>query len=136
MIRVLLNRPPADANWVMCLRRFRDASYEAIEALQLDATQQAVMSMLHPRNLEVSIVGDFDAQLLERLVQRYLGTLTRAPPAQPLPTWPVLLQNPPVHQRRLSWHLQDSDERAAGYISGGSAACQTADEAEWPMWDF
>ena len=100
-------------------RRFRDPSYEEIDALALPEAREAVMSLLHPRNMEVNIVGDFDAGLLEHMVLRYLGTVSRPPPAQPLASYPVTLQHPPAHERRLSWHLQDSDERACAYMAGG-----------------
>ena len=32
-----------------------------IEQLQLGPTQEAVMSLLHPANLEINVVGDFDS---------------------------------------------------------------------------
>lgn len=78
------------------------------------------MSLLHPANLEVNIVGDFAPELLERLVLHYLGTLSRSEPAPaPVPVH-VELQHPSVHERRISWHLEDSDERACAYMAGGN----------------
>jgi predicted Zn-dependent peptidase len=60
--------------------RFRDPTPAQVEALTLDGVAAAVEMQLAPRNLEVNAVGDFDADELERLALRYLGTL---PPEGP-----------------------------------------------------
>jgi hypothetical protein len=31
---------------------------------------------------------------------------------------PISFQDPPLQQRQITWHLKDSDERAAAYIAG------------------
>ena len=72
------------------------------------------------QNLEVSIVGDFDPQQLEELALQLLGTLHRDPPAQMPAARPVELQQVAMRDRRMVWHLKDSDERADGVIAGGS----------------
>ena len=70
------------------------------------------------QNLEVSIVGDFDPQQLEELALQLLGTLHRDPPAQMPAARPVELQQVAMRDRRMVWHLKDSDERADGVIAG------------------
>lgn len=54
-------------------RRLRDPSPEEIEALTLEGCARLVQSQLFTGNLEVSVVGDFDAAELETLVLQVRG---------------------------------------------------------------
>ena len=89
------------------------------------------MALMHPQNLEVNIVGDFDPQQLEQLSLELLGTLQRDPPADPAPGRPVQLQQLAMQDRRTIWHLKDSDERADGVIAGEAAVCVCDTVLEW-----
>lgn len=50
-----------------------------------------------------------------------VGTVT---PKTPVPSRadvmgpPIVFQDPPLPERHITWHLKDSDERAAAYIAG------------------
>ena len=51
---------PAGAHcWARC-RRFQALEPGEIDQLELEPTREAIMSQLHPSNLEVNVVGDFD----------------------------------------------------------------------------
>lgn len=101
-------------------RRFRDASQEEIEALTLEGMKRTVEGLLHTANMEINVVGDFDAAELERCLLRYVGTVSPRPAAQCLPIthFPTPFLSPPFDQRHSVWHLRDSDQRAAAYIAG------------------
>jgi len=102
------------------VRRFREPSPEEIDALTLEGMRNTVMGLLHAGALEINVVGDFDAQELERLVATYLGTVAPRPPTAvtPIIEYPVVWQDPTLERRHSSWHLHDSDERAAAYVAG------------------
>ena len=112
-------------------RRFQSLEPPEIEALQLPETRKAVMALMHPQNLEVNIVGDFDPQQLEQLSLELLGTLQRDPPVDPAPGRPVQLQQLDAQDRRTIWHLKDSDERADGVIAGEAAVGACDMGLEW-----
>ncbi|KAK9797772.1 hypothetical protein WJX73_010222 [Symbiochloris irregularis] len=99
-------------------RRMHNLNYEAIDALELEPMRQTIMALLHPQNLQVQVVGDFDPATLEQMVLQYLGTVWRPQPFVAPPIRPLQLQNPPAPQRRISWHLKDSDQRACAYMAG------------------
>ena len=95
------------------------------------------MRQLHAANLEVSVVGDFEAGELERLCLEYLGTVppraarggaaaasdggagaAAAEPAAPEDRPVVFRTAVAPDERHQTWHLRDSDERACAYIAG------------------
>ncbi|GBG59232.1 hypothetical protein CBR_g32249 [Chara braunii] len=57
-------------------RRFLEPSPEAIARLTLSDVREVVMKQLATGNLEVSVVGDFEEEEVERCLLDYLGTLT------------------------------------------------------------
>ena len=116
----LCDSPRDSLTSVPACRRFRDHNYEELEALDLGHVRDAVMALLHPENLEVNIVGDFEPQELEHLLLNYLGTVAPLAPFTPPVTRPIQLLHPPSQERRISWHLQDSDDRACAYMAGES----------------
>lgn len=106
-------------------RRLRDPRPEEIEALTLESMRDAVMAQIHARNIEVTIVGDFEEAELEDAVLKYLGTVSQnrdisgaLVPAGPPGHAPIVVQDAPMELRRQEWHLKDSDERAVAYIAG------------------
>ena len=58
---------------MLCGRRFQSLEPAEIEQLQLGPTREAIMSLLHPSNLEVNVVGDFDAAQACALLCRWLS---------------------------------------------------------------
>lgn len=68
--------------------------------------------------LQVNIVGDFDAEQLEELCLKYLGTVAPRPQAGFPEDRPVVFCDPDAEMRRQTWHLRDSDERGCAYIAG------------------
>jgi len=44
-------------------RQFRDPGLEEIDALTMEGMKEVVDAQLHPENLEVNVVGDFDAEV-------------------------------------------------------------------------
>jgi predicted Zn-dependent peptidase len=72
--------------------------------------------------LQLNVVGDFNPEELEGLMLQYMGTLTPSPDfsdVSPHPQGaPVTFCFPPEEERRQTWHLPDSDERACANIMG------------------
>ena len=87
-------------------RRFRDPNPEEIKALTLEGMREAVMSQLHPSNIEINIVGDIAGADVDNVVLRYLGTVSPREPAQPRTALPPVILYPPSHLRRQAWHLK------------------------------
>lgn len=98
----------------------REATPEEIEALTLEGMKKAVSRLMHAGNMEVNIVGDFDAKELERCLLRYIGTIAPRPEAEiePIRHFASTILSPPMEKRHTVWHLTDSDERASAYIAG------------------
>lgn len=98
--------------------RFVTPNHQAIDALDLPTSKKAITDQLDPRNVEVSIAGDAPMSYLENLALTYLGTV--APRADT--TAGVLKGSLEVTtlggSKQLDVHLQDSDERAMGYLAG------------------
>lgn len=89
--------------------------------MTLEGMRDAVMSMLHPENVEIDLTGDFDPAEFKELALKYLGTVP--PRSQPpvVSTDPVKLLRPET-PTRIQWHLRDSDERACALIAGQAPA--------------
>ncbi|KAG1670958.1 hypothetical protein FOA52_011393 [Chlamydomonas sp. UWO 241] len=105
-------------------RRFRDPSPSEIDALTLEGMQKSVLSLFHPSNIEIDVVGDFDAAELEACLLKFIGTVSPRDPALVAPITHVTADflAPPFEQRHSVWHLRDSDERAAAYVGGPAPA--------------
>jgi hypothetical protein len=104
----------------------------------LDTCQSALLSQLDPRNVECAIRGDLSLPEMEQLALKYLGTVPVRTESKLTGTTAALsavsgLRTP--HQLRLAEHaalnvrtlgrgqqlniyLQDSEERAMGYLAG------------------
>jgi hypothetical protein len=104
----------------------------------LDTCQSALLSQLDPRNVECAITGDLSLPEMERLALKYLGTVPVRTESKLTGTTAAVsavsgLRTP--HQQRLAEHaalnvhtlgrgeqlkiyLQDSEERAMGYLAG------------------
>lgn len=107
--------------------RLMDPRPGGVEGFELEGLREAVMSQLKSGALEVSLVGDFSEEEVERCLLDFLGTvsmpkttksqifdfLNKAPPVK-------IVTNPPpelLHQRVA---LRDTDERARAYLAGGA----------------
>jgi len=106
-----------------------------IEALTLEGMKSVVMQMLNTANMEVTFVGDFELERMEEVALKYLGTLDN-----PMLKESYLEDEEHVKfcqevgkARHQVWHLQDSDERAVGYISGPAPSYWGSfGSSEWP----
>lgn len=109
-------------------RRFVDPAEAEVEVLSLEGVRDAVQAQLASGQLELSVVGDFDAAELDQLVLAYLGT-AQPPKAQqlPLPELPVVLAGAgagagmgmgPQQQRAERFFMSDSEKRAYAYLAG------------------
>jgi len=58
--------------------------------------------------MEISVVGDFNAEELERCLLRYVGTVAPRPPdlCAPLAHLQHNILSPPFEQRHTVWHLR------------------------------
>lgn len=83
--------------------------------------RDAVMSMLHPENVEINLTGDFEPAEFKELALKCLGTVSPRPQAPVVSTEPVRMQLPET-PTRIQWHLRDSDERACALIAGKAPA--------------
>lgn len=104
--------------------RLMDPTPLEVEALTLDGMKRMVLQMLNTQNMEVTFVGDFDLEKMQEAALKYLGTLQR-----PVIKADYLETEKDVEfctdigdKRHQVWHLQDSDERAVGYICGPAPA--------------
>jgi len=100
--------------------RLLDPTPTEVEALTLEGMKRIVLQMLNTENMEVTFVGDFDLEEMQDAALKYLGTLHR----------PIIKKDYLETEQRVElctdvgekrhqvWHLQDSDERAVGYICG------------------
>lgn len=55
--------------------RFLSVDVDTVNAVTLDDAKKAVMSQLLPRNLEISVAGDFDVQEILDMMYKYIGTI-------------------------------------------------------------
>ena len=97
--------------------------HEEIDALDLASVRAAVTNIMAPNAVEVSIAGDAPVSLFESLALDYLGTIPAVQPSiassatsplDPLEVWTL------GRSKQLGIYLQDSDERAMGYLAGAA----------------
>lgn len=99
--------------------RFITPDHAKIDALTLEGVREAIVSLLGPDAVEVSICGDAPMATLETLALNYLGTVPpRAQPRASTGPSAVMAVRPTVRGEKLAVYLQDSDERAMGYCAG------------------
>lgn len=80
--------------------------------------REALEAQLHAGNIEVNVVGDFKAEELDELLVKYLGTIQAVPNPPQREEEAIDVSFPAKEIRQQTWHLKDSDERAAAYIAG------------------
>ncbi len=109
------------------INRYLDPNHHQLDALTLPVAQASVSAQLTPSNVEVSLSGDLALDDMESLALAYLGTV---PPRQVSPTAiaesgrldlpPSLEVNVLGATQQLGVYLEDSEERAMGYLAGPS----------------
>ncbi|KAJ1452633.1 hypothetical protein M885DRAFT_526193 [Pelagophyceae sp. CCMP2097] len=95
-----------------------------LDRLDLETVQTAVMRQLRASNVEVSIVGDFDALEVEALSLKYLGSVA-VDPAEDADAADAAPEAVPLAPEGKKWetlrvHVPDSDLRAAAYVAGSA----------------
>ena len=100
--------------------RLMDPTPSEVEALTEEGMMDIVLQMMNTEKMEVTFVGDFDLERMQQAALKYLGTLDN-----PVRKSDYLETEKPIQfctdvgaDRHQVWHLQDSDERAVGYICG------------------
>ncbi|XP_010484907.1 PREDICTED: stromal processing peptidase, chloroplastic [Camelina sativa] len=87
--------------------------------MQLETVKEAVMSHFVGENMEVSIVGDFSEEEIERCILDYLGTVKASHDSAKLPgSEPIVFRQPTAGLQFQQVFLKDTDERACAYIAG------------------
>ncbi|KAF3504107.1 hypothetical protein F2Q69_00041436 [Brassica cretica] len=75
--------------------RFIEPTPKSLQSLNLESVKDAVMSHFVGENMEVSIVGDFSEEEIERCVLDYLGTVKAShDSAKPLGSEPIVFRQP------------------------------------------
>ncbi|KAH8055179.1 M16 peptidase-like protein [Aureococcus anophagefferens] len=102
--------------------RFLSLPNDAADALSLEDVRSCVMAQLDPANVEISVVGDVDAERTEALAREYVGSVpSKNPnPATDAPPGATATTLPPNPDAPLRVHVSDSDPRAVAYIAGAA----------------
>jgi len=105
--------------------RYLSIDVDTVNAVTLEDAKNAVMSQLHPSNLEISVAGDFQVNETLEMILKYIGTI----PADANSEYTVDEQSRPLvgavpalpqPGRHLDLELEDSDPRAVAYVSGAA----------------
>ncbi|XP_010442166.1 PREDICTED: stromal processing peptidase, chloroplastic [Camelina sativa] len=99
--------------------RFVEPTPKSLQTLNLETVKEAVMSHFVGENMEVSIVGDFSEEEIERCILDYLGTVKASHDSTKLPgSEPIVFRQPTAGLQFQQVFLKDTDERACAYIAG------------------
>jgi len=103
--------------------RFLSLLKEDADALTVDDVKTCMLAQLDPSNVEISVVGDFDAAETERLAVAYVGSVPRPTEGAALTdrdpsSCDFQLPKTPGSPRRV--HVPDSDPRAVAYVMGAA----------------
>ncbi|XP_010494175.1 PREDICTED: stromal processing peptidase, chloroplastic-like [Camelina sativa] len=99
--------------------RFVEPTPKSLQNLNLETVKEAVMSHFVGENMEVSIVGDFSEEEIERCILDYLGTVKASHDSAKLPgSEPIVFRQPTTGLQFQQVFLKDTDERACAYIAG------------------
>eukprot|EP00897_Mesotaenium_endlicherianum_P002978 jgi/Mesen1/2708/ME000168S01777 len=108
-------------------QRLVEPSPDAIAQLTLPRVREAVLAQLLSGSLEVSLVGDFTEEEVDRGLLDYVGTISLPKSSSASKDADAQLEKPVViqsvadpalqHQRVM---LRDTDERACAYIAGAA----------------
>lgn len=108
--------------------RFLSVDVDTVNAVTLDDAKTAIMSQLQPKDLEISVAGDFNPQDVLDMMYKYVGTIPTDVNDDYIPKdskekedgesfGSVPKMNP---GRFLSLELTDSDPRAVSYVAGSA----------------
>ncbi|VVB07635.1 unnamed protein product [Arabis nemorensis] len=99
--------------------RFIEPTPKSLQNLNLESVKDAVMSHFVGDNMEVSIVGDFSEDEIERCILDYLGTVKASHDSAKLPgSEPIVFRQATDGLQFQQVFLKDTDERACAYIAG------------------
>ncbi|XP_024013129.1 stromal processing peptidase, chloroplastic isoform X2 [Eutrema salsugineum] len=99
--------------------RFIEPTPKSLQNLNLESVKDAVMSHFVGDNMEISIVGDFSEEEIERCILDYLGTVKASHDSAKLPgSEPIVFRQPTAGLQFQQVFLKDTDERACAYIAG------------------
>ncbi len=108
--------------------RFLSVDVDTVNAVTLDDAKSSIMSQLLPKNIEISVAGDFDVQEVLDMILNYIGTIPKDANAEydlekntgdtvkefgSVPT----LDTP---GKFLELELSDPDPRAVSYVAGSA----------------
>eukprot|EP00963_Diacronema_lutheri_P001331 scaffold85_cov358-Pavlova_lutheri.AAC.38 len=111
--------------------RFLQPPIHLIEKLTMEECKEAVLRQFCASNMEILVVGDFDAKALEALVLRYFGSLGTNPPSGASPAsldghhW----QDIPFHSRPAEKTVVIPDEVKRCSLCMAMPTCNS-----WGMW--
>ena len=111
-------------------RRFLSIDVDTVNAVTLEDAKNAVMSQLMPKDIEISVSGDFVVNDVMDMILKYLGTVPadanseyqvkdmdgEGEPAAEFGAVPPL----GLPGKHLDIELEDSDPRAVAYVAGAS----------------
>lgn len=72
---------------------------DEVSALTLEGVSGMLRQYLRPDNIEINVVGDFDAVALEGAFLNYMGTIAKRNVPLPLPHVPITFHQPPLSER-------------------------------------
>jgi len=103
--------------------RFLSIDVDTVNAVTLEDAKNAVMSQLRPKDLEISVSGDFVVnEVLEQILQ-YLGTVPADANAE-FEVKDATMEFDSVPKlapgKHLDLELEDSDPRAVAYVAGAA----------------
>lgn len=106
--------------------RFLSVDVDTVNSVTLEDVKKAVMSQLLPRNLEISVAGDFDVQEILDMIYKYIGTIpSNANTEYDLEKSVIGAKEfgkvPDLGVGKfLELELTDSDPRAIAYVAGSA----------------
>ena len=104
--------------------RFLSMDIPTINSITLEDAKKAVLSQLHPSNLEVSMAGDFDPQSVLDMIQLYLGTIPSSTNEEYVDEEKSMefgsVPPMPLPGTHLELELTDPDPRAVSYVAGAA----------------
>ena len=102
--------------------RFAVPDHKLIDNLDLETCKAAVCRQLGPECLEVSISGDIEMNLMEKMTLKYLGTVPMRPESEQRALESTGVEFKPLGKdKQLLTYFQDSEDRAMGYLAGPCA---------------
>merc|ERR1719162_2049406 len=115
--------------------RFLSVDVDTVNNVTLEDAETAIMSQLQPRNLEISVAGDFDVQEVLDMMLKYVGSISpdansefdlekeEEDTSAEKKSLPKVFGSVPVSDTGgefLELELSDPDPRAIAYVAGSA----------------